>query len=159
MVESKKPTVVITGVSGYLGSHVALVFLKDDSYNIVGTVRSTKNPEKIDPLKKGLGELFDKMTLVEADLNSEESLFAAIKGADFVVHTASPFPLKPPRHENDLINPAVNGTVAVMKACHQNKVKRVVITSSIAAIMYVEEKPIDGQYNEKMWSNPRSETI
>lgn len=99
------------------------------------------------------------MTLVEADLNSEESLFAAIKGADFVVHTASPFPLKPPRHENDLINPAVNGTVAVMKACHQNKVKRVVITSSIAAIMYVEEKPIDGQYNEKMWSNPRSETI
>jgi nucleoside-diphosphate-sugar epimerase len=70
--------VVITGVSGYLGSHVALVFLKDGGYNVVGTVRDTKNPAKIEPLKKGLGELFEKITLVEADLNDEKSIFAAL---------------------------------------------------------------------------------
>ena len=134
MVESSKPTVVITGVSGYLGSHVALVFLKDGSYNVRGTVRDTKNPAKIEPLKKAFGELFESLALVEADLNNEESIFGALAGANLVVHTASPFPLAPPRHENDLINPAVNGTVSVLKACHANKVKRLVITSSIAAI-------------------------
>jgi len=134
MVESSKPIVVITGVSGYLGSHVALVFLKDGSYNVRGTVRDAKNPTKIDPLRKAFGDLFNNLTLVEADLNNEESIFAALQGAHFVVHTASPFPLAPPRNENDLIKPAVNGTVSVMKACHANKVKRIVITSSIAAI-------------------------
>jgi len=161
MVESSKPTVVITGVSGYLGSHVALVFLKDGGYNVVGTVRDTKNPAKVEPLRKGLGELFNNLTLVEADLNDAESLFAAIKGAHYVVHTASPFPLKPPKHENDLINPAVNGTKAVMQACHANKVKRVVITSSVAAIMYMTptEVPVDNHYTEKCWSNPEGNHI
>ena len=59
MVESSKPTVVITGISGYLGSHVALVFLKDGSYNVRGTVRDTKNPVKIEPLRKAFGTYFD----------------------------------------------------------------------------------------------------
>ena len=76
------------------------------------------------------------MILVEADLNDKDSIMNAIKGAHFVVHTASPFPLKPPKNEADLINPAVNGTLAVMEACRVNKIKRVVITSSIASILY-----------------------
>ena len=54
-----KPVALITGVSGYLGSHVALMFLKDGTYNVRGTVRSTKNLAKIEPLKKAFGELFD----------------------------------------------------------------------------------------------------
>jgi dihydroflavonol-4-reductase len=78
---------------------------------------------------------------VEADLDDKESVKNAIKGAHFVVHTASPFPLKPPKTELELINPAVNGTLAVMEACLENKIRRVVITSSIAAIMY--PKPED----------------
>ena len=76
------------------------------------------------------------MTLVEADLDNKESIMNAIQGAHFVVHTASPFPLKPPKNESDLINPAVNGTLAVMEACRAYKIKRVVITSSIASILY-----------------------
>lgn len=161
MVESTKQTVVITGVSGYLGSHVALLFLKDGSYNVRGTVRDAKNPTKIEPLRKAFGDLFNQLTLVEADLNNEESIFASIKGANLVVHTASPFPLAPPRNENDLINPAVNGTASVMKACHANKVSRVVITSSIAAIQACksEDRPIDGRFSEKNWSNPVGDHI
>ena len=81
MVESSKPTVLITGVSGYLGSHVALVYLKDGSYNVRGTVRDTKNDKKIEPLRKAFGNLFDKMTLVEADLENPESLMKAIEGS------------------------------------------------------------------------------
>ena len=59
MVENSKPVVVITGVSGFLGSHMALAFLKDGSYNVRGTVRNTKNPAKIEPLRKAFGSYFD----------------------------------------------------------------------------------------------------
>jgi nucleoside-diphosphate-sugar epimerase len=95
MVESSnKPIVVITGVSGYLGSHVALAFLKDGSYQVRGTVRDTKNEKKVAPIRKAFGDLFSQITLVEADLENKDSIIAAISGADYVVHTASPFPLQ-----------------------------------------------------------------
>lgn len=83
------------------------------------------------------------MTLVEANLNDRDSIFAAIKGADYVVHTASPAPLAPPKHEDELILPAVNGTKAVMEAAYSNNVRRVVITSSVAAILEckLEDRP------------------
>jgi len=80
----------------------------------------------------------------------------AAKGVDFIVHTASPFPIKKPKHENDLITPAVQGTTAVMEAALENKVKRVVITSSIAAIMSSKQadKPKDNVFTEENWSDP-----
>ncbi len=53
-----------------------------------------------------------------------------------MVHTASPFPLDQPKDENVLIKPAVEGTLAVVRAAHKYRVKRVVITSSVAAVMY-----------------------
>ena len=61
-------------------------------------------------------------------------MFKAIEGATYVVHTASPFPIVRPKDEMELIKPAVEGTMAAMRAAHHNKVKRVVITSSVAAI-------------------------
>ena len=66
------------------------------------------------------------------------------------MHTASPFPIAAPKHEDELIKPALEGTTAVLKACHQNKVKRLVITSSIAAIM-VNDK--EGVYTVDDWSD------
>ena len=82
-----------------------------------GTVRSKTNPVKIEPLKEAFGEHFEKLELVEADLLNEESLFKAIEGSTYVVHTASPFPIAAPKHEDELIKPAVEGTTAVLKAC------------------------------------------
>ena len=99
-----------------------------------GTVRSINNPEKIEPLKKAFGEYFDKLELVEADLCDENSIIKAIQGSTYIVHTASPFPIESPSNEDLLIKPAVEGTLAVMKAAKLNKVKKVVITSSVAAI-------------------------
>ena len=55
---------MITGVSGYLGSHVAHVFLKDGGFDVRGTVRDPQNPKKIEPLKKAFGDLFKNLTLV-----------------------------------------------------------------------------------------------
>lgn len=99
--------------------------------------------------------------MVEANLNDRESIFAAIKGSNFVVHTASPAPLAPPNHEDELILPAVNGTKAVMEACHANKVKRIVITSSVAAVIECkpENRPADGSFSEKNWSDPEGDHI
>ena len=86
-------------------------------------------------MKDAFGELFNDIELVEADLLNEESLFKAITDSTYVIHTASPFPIARPKTEDEVVRPAVEGTAAVLKACHQNKVKRLVITSSIAAIM------------------------
>merc|ERR1719464_265425 len=146
MVEAnQKPLVTITGVSGYLGSQTALVFLKDGNYRVRGTVRSTSNATKIEPLKAGFGEWFDKIELVEADLLDEASIIKACEGSTYVVHTASPF--LPQLPEEELVKPAVEGTLAVMKACSQHKVKRCVITSSVAAISATakDDKPAKGQ--------------
>lgn len=103
-------------------------------------MRSTKNPKKIEPLKKAFGEYFDQLELVEADLLDENSLMQACSGSTYIVHTASPFPIENPRHEDELIKPAVEGTLAIMKAARANKVKRVVITSSVASIMVSQDE-------------------
>jgi len=141
---------------------MGLVFLKDGKYRIRGTVRNMSNPAKIDPLKKAFGEYFDRLELVEADLLDEQSILDAIAGSTYVIHTASPFFFQTKTKE-ELIKPAVDGTLAVMKACKQQQqhgttsVKRVVITSSVAAVSSVadEDKPKDGAlFDETYWSDP-----
>jgi len=152
-----KPLVTITGVSGFLGSQTCLVFLKDGKYRVRGTVRNVSNPAKIDPLRKAFGKYFEQLELVEADLLDEQSIVNAIAGSTYVIHTASPFYFTQQTKE-ELIKPAVNGTLAVMKACQQHgTVKRVVITSSVAAVASVadEDKPKNGAlFDETYWSNP-----
>jgi nucleoside-diphosphate-sugar epimerase len=117
-----------------------------------GTVRDTKNEKKIAPLRKAYGQQFSSIELVEADLMNADSLDRAVQGCYYVVHTASPFPAVNPRDENDLIKPAVEGTLAVMRAAHKHKVKRVVITSSVAAIMFHTPANRKPEYNESDWS-------
>ena len=108
---------MITGVSGFLGSNCAKVFL-DHGYLVKGTVRSLANPAKIEPLKEAFGSSFERLELVEADLNNEASLIKAAEGVDFICHTASPFPISSPKDENELVKPAVDGTLGIMKAAH-----------------------------------------
>ena len=85
---------------------------------------------------------------------NEQSMIDAIAGSTYVVHVASPFFF--PSEEADVVAPAVNGTVAAMKACQQAGVRRCVVTSSCAAVSIMAEadKPADRTYNESHWSNP-----
>ena len=85
---------------------------------------------------------------------NEQSMIDAIAGSTYVVHVASPFFNS--TNEADVVRPAVNGTLAVMKACQQAHVRRCVITSSVAAVTLMAEadKPADNRYNETHWSNP-----
>ena len=111
---------VITGITGFLGSFVCDLFLKDGSFEVRGTVRDKKNEKKLAPIKKAFGENFSKLELTEADLLKPETLDEAIKGCDYVVHTASPFPLAIPDDENVIIKPAVEGTLAAVRAAHKH---------------------------------------
>ena len=134
MVEAsshEKPLVLVTGVTGFLGAATANAFLQDGSYRVRGTVRSLSNESKLTPLKTVLGDLYDQIELVEADLMDKESLINACKGATYVAHTASPLMFG---DEDTMVKPAVNGTLYVMEGCKINGVKRVVVTSSVAAI-------------------------
>lgn len=88
------------------------------------------------------------------DLNDPSSVEDAIKGANYVVHTASPFKLSPPQDENEFVKPAVNGTLAVMEAAQKHGIKRVVFTSSMAAVMRVNPKEIPEVFDESCWSDP-----
>ena len=128
MVQAAKPLVVITGVSGYIGCHIASLFVKDGGFTVRGTVRNLEKPHI----------LSNQIEIVKADLEDPPSLDSAIQGATYVVHTATPvlFDTTPEK----VINPAVNGTISVLKAAQKHKVKRVVLTSTVAAAsQYTEE--------------------
>ena len=111
MVEAhgdSRPIVTVTGITGYVGSRVALTLLNEGKYKVRGTVRSVTNMDKIDPLKKAFGEeLFGQLELVEADLLDNDGMERAIAGSTHVIHVASPFVIEEPADEMVLIRPAV----------------------------------------------------
>ena len=117
MVDSQKPKVLITGITGYVGSQVCSYFLHDGSFSVKGTVRDPSNQDRLAPLKKAYGDdLFSKIELAQADLLDAESIDKAVAGCHYVVHTASPLPIKQPEDEMIVIKPAVEGTLAVLRA-------------------------------------------
>ena len=161
MVEStnaSKSIVVITGVTGFLGAHVCLAFLKacdedgKPAFRVRGTVRSKDNKEKIDPIKKSFGEYWDLLELVEADLNDTDSMTAAIEDATYVIHVAQPMPFEQMKHEDELIKPTLAGMNAVLEACRANKVRHLVVTASTATCSTPTVRP--DVFDESHWSDP-----
>lgn len=152
---SDKPLVTITGITGYVGSQVLMTFLESGKFRLRGTVRSKNNAEKIDPLKKAFGDKWEEIELVEADLLKPESMMEACKGSEYIVHVASPFPLAPPEHEDDLVKPAVEGTTSVMNAAIAAGAKKVVLTSSVVSIAMGH--PADKkEFTEEDWTMPEN---
>jgi len=122
----------------------------------VRTVRDKTNESKIAPLRDAFKDKFAELELRNADLLNAESLDHAIAGADYVVHVASPFVIEGIRHSDDLVKPAVEGTLNALKAAHKHRVKRVVVTSSVVAIMGKSANATTGPtiFTEKDWSEP-----
>ena len=151
---SSPPQVLVTGASGYVATHLVQQLLVGGKVKVRGTVRSLKNESKCAPLMKLVPDAKYPLELVEADLLNEESWIEAVKGCDYVYHTASPLPLEDPRDENELIKPAVEGTLNVLKACvAAGTVKRVVVTSSVVAISAGFIVPREIPYNEDDWAD------
>ncbi|XP_011663482.2 NADPH-dependent aldehyde reductase ARI1 [Strongylocentrotus purpuratus] len=133
--------VLVTGASGYIATHIVKQ-LQEAGYRVRGTVRSVSNPVKVGPLKELCPNPAHELELVEADLTKDEGWKEAVQGCSHVLHTASPFPLAAPKHEDELIKPAVDGTVRVLQACQEvGGVERVVVTSSCYAISDLAETP------------------
>ena len=142
----------ITGISGYIGSHTTLLFLQDGGYRVRGTVRDKDNEAKIAPLRQALGEeLFNRLELVNADLDSAEQVASAIEGSNYVVAIAAGIPnVQGP--EEGYLQPAIDSTKSLMQACKQHGVRRFVMTSSMIAAMNCDPKP--ALINESHWSDP-----
>lgn len=152
-------TILVTGGSGFIGSHCILRLLAE-GHQVRTTVRNLKRePDVRAMLKQGGAEPGDRLSFVAADLESDSGWPQAVASCEYVLHVASPLPLHVPKDENELIVPAREGSLRVLRAARDAGVKRVVLTSSFAAIGYgqpVRKTP----FNETDWTDPtRSDVL
>lgn len=151
--KEERELVLVTGGSGFVGSHCILQLLQA-GYRVRTTVRSLGRSEEIVEMMR-VGGIEDTagLSFVEADLTADEGWADAVRGCEFVLHVASPFPATQPDDEDDLIVPAREGTLRVLRAAREADVKRVVVTSSFAAIGFGDSRP-DHVYTEEDWTDP-----
>lgn len=127
--------VLLTGISGFLGGHVALELLKQ-GYQVRGSVRDLKKADKVRATLGKAGADLSRLEFVALDLASDAGWTEAMAGVRYLAHTASPFVTTMPADKMVLIRPAVEGTRRALEAALAAGVERIVLTSSVAAIYY-----------------------
>ena len=153
MAESRG-TVLVTGGSGFLGSWCVIELLRRD-YAVQTTVRSLSREDQVRGAIGSVVDPGDRLAVVAADLTSDEGWAAAVEGCEYVLHVASPFPPKQPKDPDELIVPAREGTLRVLRAGLDAGVKRIVVTSSVAAIR-LSANAAARPLNEGDWTDPDS---
>jgi nucleoside-diphosphate-sugar epimerase len=151
-------TVLVTGGSGFIGSHAILQLLAA-GHRVRTTVRNPKREADVRAMLKegGLGSSEDVSVFV-ADLEDDAGWSEAVAGCEYVLHVASPFPAHVPKNENELIVPAREGTLRVLRAARAAGVRRVVVTSSFAAIGYGQgSRTIP--FDETCWTDPDGDDV
>ena len=151
----KNETVLVTGGTGFVGSHVIFQLL-EKGYHVKTTIRNLdRKKAALEMLSNGGTIAFDRLTFVSADLTRDDHWEEAVKNCEYVLHVASPFPGKEPRDPDELIVPAREGTLRVLRASAAAGVKRVVMTSSFAAIGY-SINPKNHLFTESDWTDPEA---
>src|SRR5215207_786380 len=164
--------VLVTGGTGFVGAH-CIVQLLEAGYRVRTTVRSLSRAGDVRELVSvGLADTSgagaaaaaapaihgdaspDDIEVVAADLMHDDGWPEAVAGASFVLHVASPFPVRQPKDENELIAPARDGVLRVLAAARDAGVRRVVQTSSFAAIGYGHPTDPGRRYTEEDWTDP-----
>lgn len=144
--------VLVTGGSGFLGAH-CIVQLLQAGYAVSTTVRSPAREETVRAMLRTAGiEPGDALGFAVADLTTDDGWDTAVAGCDFVLHVASPFPATVPKDENELIVPARDGALRVLRAARTAEVRRVVLTSSFAALSY-GHTDLDRTFTETDWTD------
>ncbi|MEM8585499.1 MAG: aldehyde reductase [Bacteroidota bacterium] len=145
--------VLITGLSGFLASRTAIQLL-DAGYEVIGSVRNLKKGEAVMKIIASQTSYPEHLSLVEADLMDADSWKTAVQGMDYVQHIASPFPKVMPKNDDDIVIPARDGCLNVLKAAAEAGVKRVVLTSSTGAIGYGKsDHQRKSIFTESDWTN------
>src|SRR5580700_6005174 len=127
MASPSETLVLVTGGSGFVGSY-CIIDLLNAGYLVRATIRSLSKSSAVkDSLKNsGLVESssLDRLSFAAADLTKDEGWEQAVSGCTYILHVASPFPPRPPKHEDDLIVPAREGSLRVLRAAKAAGVKR-----------------------------------
>lgn len=150
---SQTDQVLVTGISGFIAKHVALELLRQ-GYAVRGTVRKPEAETQVRETLARSGGDVSRLSFVRADLLKDDGWREAAEGCRFVQHIASPFPLKRPAEREGLVPPAVGGTRRVVSAALDTGAERVVVTSSIVAMMQGADRPARQVLNETTWSDP-----
>ncbi|MGH6925590.1 MAG: SDR family oxidoreductase [Propylenella sp.] len=144
-------TVLLTGISGFLGGHVALALLRA-GFRVRGSVRSIAKAGKVrDTLSREAVET-GRLEFVELDLTSDRGWPEAVAGCRYVQHVASPFVTSMPKDKNELIRPAVEGTARALSFALAGGVERIVLTSSAVAVNYGHPKARTKQFADADWT-------
>ena len=142
--------VLVTGGSGFIALH-CIDQLLEKGFMVRTTIRSESRKDEINKAMEKYPNLHQNLEFHICDLLEDKGWDAAVDGCDYVLHVASPFILEVPSDEDVLIRPAVDGTLRVLNACSKANVKKVVLTSSVAAVAYGHGK--EKTFDESDWSN------
>lgn len=144
--------VLVTGGAGFIAAHCMLKLL-NAGYSVRATLRSLAREDEVRAmLKEGGIEAGNRLTFTRADLSSDANWDEAVRGCSYVLHVASPTPIVNYKHEDEMIIPAREGVLRVLRASRDAGVKRVVLTSAIGAIVYGHPAQT-APYDETSWTN------
>ncbi|MBU2666058.1 aldehyde reductase [Actinoplanes bogorensis] len=144
--------VLVTGGSGYIGSWCTLALLSA-GFSVRTTVRDLeREPQVREMLRRGGADPGASLRVMRADLGADEGWAEAAAGCDAVLHVASPTLTQVPRTDDEMVRPAIDGTLRVLRAARDGGVRRVVMTSAIGAIAY-GHPPRDTPFTERDWTN------
>ena len=154
--------VLVTGASGYIAKHIIRQLL-DAGFEVRGSVRSLTRGDEVRkavaPHLADASNIDERLTFVVLNLAADGGWTEAMNGIDVLMHTASPFPLAQPEDEDEVIRPAVDGALRALRAAKGADVRRVVMTSSTAAIMSGALPTGKTTYDEECWSDVNSQVM
>jgi dihydroflavonol-4-reductase len=151
-------TVLVTGGSGFIGVHTVMKLLAA-GHEVRTTVRRPdRQADVLAMLSEGGADPDGRLSFVVADLTRDEGWREAVADCDYVLHVASPLSTNVPRDENEMIIPARDGTLRVLRAARDARVRRVVVTSSLGAIGYGHKQRAE-PFDETVWTNLDGEDV
>tara|TARA_B100000214_G_C23911830_1_gene601687 strand:+ start:256 stop:1254 length:999 start_codon:yes stop_codon:yes gene_type:complete len=148
--------ILVTGANGYIAKHIISELYKKN-YLVKGTLRNLAYSDTVKKdTERHIGREI-KINFAKASLDSDYGWNEAVEGCDAVIHAASPFPIKSPKNEDDLILPAKEGTLRVLNAAAGKAIDRIILTSSNAAVYDGNRKIL--KFNENIWTNINSKGV